>query len=115
MRRLQALFKDSGCGAKLRTRGENGEPSMTNNKNYIMDFYFNKDIGDLKAASDEILRLTGVVKHDMFLDMATTVIVAEEFGVTNGVAGGCGGGWENLREMLHKFNCTRQLHESFVV
>ena len=34
----------------------------------------------------------------MFLDMATTVIVAGELGVTDGVAGGCGGGWENLRE-----------------
>ncbi|KAA8529083.1 hypothetical protein F0562_033429 [Nyssa sinensis] len=40
------------------------------------------DIGDLKAASDAILRLAGVVEHGMFLDMATTVIVAGELGIT---------------------------------
>jgi ribose 5-phosphate isomerase A len=80
--RLQALFKDSGCVAKLRTCGENGEPSVTDNRNYVVDLYFSKDIGDLKAASDEILRLAGVVEHGMFLDMATTVIVAGELGIT---------------------------------
>lgn len=80
--RLQRLFKESGCVAKLRTSGENGEPSVTDNRNYVVDLYFNEDIGDLKAASDEILRLPGVVEHGMFLDMATTVIVAGELGIT---------------------------------
>ncbi|KAJ6721230.1 RIBOSE-5-PHOSPHATE ISOMERASE 3 CHLOROPLASTIC-RELATED [Salix viminalis] len=41
-----------------------------------------KDVGDLKTASDAILRLAGVVEHGMFLDMATTVIVAGELGIT---------------------------------
>ncbi|XP_022990542.1 probable ribose-5-phosphate isomerase 2 [Cucurbita maxima] len=80
--RLQNLFKDSGCVTKLRTVGENGEPYVTDNENYIVDLYFNKDIGDLKVASDRILRLAGVVEHGMFLDMATTVIVAGELGIT---------------------------------
>ncbi|GLT69859.1 hypothetical protein SLA2020_419760 [Shorea laevis] len=74
--------EDSGCVAKLRTCGENGEPSVTDNRNYVVDLYFKKDIGDLKAASDEILRLAGVVEHGMFIDMATTVIVAGELGIT---------------------------------
>ncbi|KAG6715219.1 hypothetical protein I3842_05G239900 [Carya illinoinensis] len=80
--RLQNLFEDSGCVAQLRTSVENGEPFVTDNRNYIVDLYFKKDIGDLKAASDDILRLAGVVEHGMFLDMATTVIVAGELGVT---------------------------------
>jgi ribose 5-phosphate isomerase A len=83
--RLKALFEDSGCVAKLRTLGENesgGVPYVTDNGNYIVDLYFKKDIGDLKVASDEILRLAGVVEHGMFIDMATTVIVAGELGVT---------------------------------
>jgi ribose 5-phosphate isomerase A len=80
--RLQNLFQEAGCVAKLRTLKENQNPYVTDNGNYIIDLYFKKDIGDLKAASDAILRLTGVVEHGMFLDMATTLIVAGELGLT---------------------------------
>jgi ribose 5-phosphate isomerase A len=59
-----------------------GLPFVTDNGNYVVDLYFKRDIGDLKAASDAILRLAGVVEHGMFLDMATTVIVAGDLGVT---------------------------------
>ncbi|KAH7516396.1 probable ribose-5-phosphate isomerase 2 [Ziziphus jujuba] len=79
--RLQNLFEYAGCTAKLRTFGENNEPFVTDNGNYIVDLYFKKDMGDLRAASDAILQLAGVVEHGMFLDMATTVIVAGELGV----------------------------------
>ncbi|RVX22846.1 putative ribose-5-phosphate isomerase 2 [Vitis vinifera] len=51
------------------------------NMNYIVDLYFKREIGDLKVASDAILRLAGVVEHGMFIDMATTLIVAGECGV----------------------------------
>ncbi|PRQ48610.1 putative ribose-5-phosphate isomerase [Rosa chinensis] len=78
---LQDLFRNSGCVAKLKC-GESGEPFVTDNGNYIVDMYFKKDIGDLRAASEAILRLAGVVEHGMFLDMATTVIVARELGIT---------------------------------
>ncbi|KAJ4974135.1 hypothetical protein NE237_007309 [Protea cynaroides] len=80
--RLQRLFEDSGCVAKLRTCDDNGEPFVTDNANYIVELYFKKDIGDLNSASDSILRLAGVVEHGMFLNMATTVIVAGELGIT---------------------------------
>lgn len=79
-KRLQDLFEDCGCVAKLRTTGE--QPFVTDNGNYVIDLYLKKDIGDLKVANDNILRLAGVVEHGMFLDMATTVIVASELGVT---------------------------------
>ncbi|RVW56759.1 putative ribose-5-phosphate isomerase 2 [Vitis vinifera] len=78
--RLQMLFEESGCVAKLRTY-QNGEPFVTDNMNYIVDLYFKREIGDLKVASDAILRLAGVVEHGMFIDMATTLIVAGECGV----------------------------------
>lgn len=80
--RLQKMFEESGCVAKLRTFGEKEEPFVTDNGNYIVDLYFDKSIGDLKAASDAILQIAGVVEHGMFLDMATTVIVAGELGLT---------------------------------
>ncbi|KAG9153716.1 hypothetical protein Leryth_005847 [Lithospermum erythrorhizon] len=83
LQRLEMLFTDAGCVGKLRTEGEGGGVAyVTDNGNYIIDLYFDKDIGDLKAASDAILRLAGVVEHGMFIDMATTLIVAGESGVT---------------------------------
>uniref|UniRef100_A0A7N0VGF4 ribose-5-phosphate isomerase n=1 Tax=Kalanchoe fedtschenkoi TaxID=63787 RepID=A0A7N0VGF4_KALFE len=79
--RLQGLFEYAGCAAKLRTLNQTGEPFVTDNGNYIVDLYFKSELGDLNAASDKILRLAGVVEHGMFLDMATTLIVAGELGV----------------------------------
>ncbi|KAJ8758506.1 hypothetical protein K2173_000227 [Erythroxylum novogranatense] len=82
---LQKLFDYAGCEAKLRSTsvggGEKGEAFVTDNGNYIVDLFFKRDIGDLKAAGDAILRLAGVVEHGMFIDMATTVVVAGEHGV----------------------------------
>jgi ribose 5-phosphate isomerase A len=66
----------------LRTDNGGEKIFVTDNGNYIVDLFFKKDIGDLKVASDAILRLAGVVEHGMFLDMATTVIVAGELGIT---------------------------------
>ncbi|XP_043702484.1 probable ribose-5-phosphate isomerase 2 [Telopea speciosissima] len=80
--RLQSLFEDAGCVAKLRTCKDSDKPFVTDNANFIVELYFEKDIGDLNAASDSILRLPGVVEHGMFLNMATTVIIAGELGVT---------------------------------
>ncbi|XP_009792578.1 putative ribose-5-phosphate isomerase 2 [Nicotiana tabacum] len=81
LKRLEMLFIEAGCVGKLR-RTVGGEPYVTDNGNYIIDLYFKSDMGDLKAASDAILRLAGVVEHGMFLDMATTVIVAGKLGVS---------------------------------
>ncbi|KAL5569214.1 hypothetical protein UlMin_025789 [Ulmus minor] len=58
--KLQDLVVEVGCVAKLRTKGESGEPFETDNKNYIVNF-------------DSILRIAGVVEHGMLLDVATTV------------------------------------------
>lgn len=82
LQRLEMLFTDAGCVGKLRMERESCVPYVTDNGNFIIDLYFDRDIGDLKAASDAILRLAGVVEHGMFLDMATTLIVAGESGVT---------------------------------
>lgn len=82
LKRLEMLFMEAGCLGKLRTARNSNEPFVTDNGNYIIDLYFKKDMGDLKAASDAILRLAGMVEHGMFLDMATTLIVAGKLGVT---------------------------------
>lgn len=81
LQKLELLFKDEDCVAKIRTLPETLDPFVTDNGNYIIDLFFKKSIGDLKAAGDAILRIPGVVDHGLFVDMATTVIVAGDGGV----------------------------------
>ncbi|XP_031496611.1 probable ribose-5-phosphate isomerase 2 [Nymphaea colorata] len=81
-RRLQSLFEKVGCRAKLRRCGDGSEPFLTDNNNYVVDLFFEGPIGDLQAASEAILGLTGVIEHGMFLGMTTTLIVAGKLGVS---------------------------------
>ncbi|GAA0169761.1 isomerase [Lithospermum erythrorhizon] len=78
--RLQELFKEEGCDAKLRLDG--GKPYVTDNMNYIVDLYFKTPIKDSKAAGLEISAFEGVVEHGLFLDMTTAVIIAGKTGVS---------------------------------
>ncbi|XP_068650261.1 probable ribose-5-phosphate isomerase 3, chloroplastic [Aristolochia californica] len=79
--RLQELFTEEGCDAKLRVDSD-GKPYVTDNSNYIVDLYFKTPIKDATAAGKEISALEGVVEHGLFLDMATAVIIAGKEGVT---------------------------------
>ncbi|KAL0372690.1 UNVERIFIED_CONTAM: putative ribose-5-phosphate isomerase 2 [Sesamum calycinum] len=80
--RLVSLFSDAGCEGKLRKCAETGKVYVTDNGNYIIDLYFEREIGDLNVASDSILRLPGIVEHGMFIGLATSVIVAGVDGIT---------------------------------
>ncbi|CAN1249758.1 Probable ribose-5-phosphate isomerase 2 [Linum perenne] len=75
-RKLQEAFDYAGG------EGRKGKvPYVTDNGNYIVDLYLKKEIGDLKVACDLMMRMSGVVEHGMFLEMATTVIVAGNSGI----------------------------------
>lgn len=78
--RLQDMFKEEGCDAKLRL-GDDGKPYVTDNSNYIVDLYFKTPIKDAPASGIEISALEGVVEHGLFLGMATAVIIAGKEGV----------------------------------
>nr|XP_010923533.1 probable ribose-5-phosphate isomerase 3, chloroplastic [Elaeis guineensis] len=79
--RLQEIFKEEGCEAKLRLDAD-GKPYVTDNSNYIVDLYFKTPIKDAPAAGKEISALEGVVEHGLFLDMASAVIIAGKDGVS---------------------------------
>ncbi|XP_010043250.2 probable ribose-5-phosphate isomerase 3, chloroplastic [Eucalyptus grandis] len=78
--RLQELFNEEGCDAKLRLN-QDGKPYVTDNSNYIVDLYFKTPIKDGPTAGKEISSLEGVVEHGLFLNMATAVIIAGKTGV----------------------------------
>lgn len=80
--KLEELFREAGCKAKLRVMSGGEAAAVTDNGNYVVDLYLERDMGDLEAASEKILRLPGVVEHGMFLGIATTLIVAGKSGVT---------------------------------
>ncbi|KAI3467010.1 hypothetical protein Pfo_023673 [Paulownia fortunei] len=82
LKRLVGLFAYAGCMGELRKFPDGGKAYVTDNGNYIIDLYFEKDIGDLNEASDAILRLPGIVEHGMFIGLATSLIVAGVDGVT---------------------------------
>ncbi|KAG1368682.1 Ribose 5-phosphate isomerase [Cocos nucifera] len=79
--RLQEIFKEEGCEAKLRLDAD-GKPYVSDNSNYIVDLYFKTPIKDAPAAGKEISALEGVVEHGLFLDMASAVIIAGKDGVS---------------------------------
>lgn len=79
--RLQELFKDEECEAKLRL-DEDGKPFVSDNSNYIVDLYFKTPIQDLYSAGKEISALEGVVEHGLFLDMADEIIISGKEGVS---------------------------------
>ncbi|KAF8732149.1 hypothetical protein HU200_016116 [Digitaria exilis] len=78
--RLQELFKEEGVEAKLRLEGD--KPYVTDNSNYIVDLYFKTPIKDALAAGKEIASFEGVVEHGLFLNMASSVIIAGSDGVS---------------------------------
>lgn len=79
--KIQKLFENEiGFSARLRVDQDN-KPFKTDNENYIIEMFFEKGVsGDLNEVSDRLLRLTGVIEHGMFLDMATNVVMAKKDG-----------------------------------
>lgn len=84
--KIKEVFEgEMGFDAKLRSVWDEKEgkevPFKTDNENYIVNLLFEKGIsGDLVRFSDEILRITGVIEHGVFIGMATSVIVAKKDG-----------------------------------
>jgi len=56
---------------------QDGEyPAITDNGNFIVDFYFKDIIPDLAAASAALDSISGVVEHGIFAGYATTLLIA---------------------------------------
>jgi ribose 5-phosphate isomerase A len=66
---------------RVELRGGEREPFVTDNGNYILDLFFKEPIADPYAVSDFIHGIAGALEHGLFLDVATTVVVARQDGV----------------------------------
>ncbi len=62
--------------------------AVTDNGNYIVDLHFSAPIRDVNQAAKELKALVGVVEHGLFVNMASTVIVAGKSGIRVAGKGG---------------------------
>lgn len=77
--RTCAILTALGSTSKRRTR-DDGEPYRTDSGNYLIDSRF-QGIPDPSALGEEIKRITGVVDHGLFANIARRVIVARSDGI----------------------------------
>lgn len=78
-RRLQRALSDLGCAPALRL-GDGDEPFVSDNGNHIYDCRFQR-IPRPHELEMELNNVIGVVENGLFLDMATSVVVASTSGI----------------------------------
>ena len=69
-----------GCRAELWLE-EDGSPVITDNGNYLARCWFHDGITDCHALARTLADRPGILEHGLFLDMASSVIVAGRDGV----------------------------------
>ncbi len=69
-----------GCRAEIWS-DEAGKPYVTDNGNYLARCWFAGGIADARELDRLLADRPGVVEHGLFLDMATSVIVADRSGI----------------------------------
>jgi ribose 5-phosphate isomerase A len=78
-RRLHTALSDLGCAPALRM-GPDDRPFVSDNGNLIYDCRF-QDIRRPHELEMAVNNVTGVVENGLFLDMATSVVVASASGI----------------------------------
>ena len=69
-----------GCRAELWI-GEDGQPLLTDNGNYLARCWFPNGIENVSDLSRRLNERPGVIEHGLFIDMASEVIVAGQDGI----------------------------------
>ncbi|MFK7903110.1 MAG: ribose-5-phosphate isomerase RpiA [Nitratireductor sp.] len=72
---------DMACPISVRSKSvEESEPFVTDGGHYVLDAKYSH-ILDARKLSAGLLEVPGVVQHGLFIDMATTVVIASKTGV----------------------------------
>ncbi len=80
-RRIDAVLAEAGIAAKAMLRLKDGRPVRTDGGNLIYDAPCGV-IPDPAALADALKRLTGVVEHGLFLNLAERALIGTDDGVT---------------------------------
>jgi len=77
-KQTQQHIQNLGCN-KIILRKKNNEVLITDHKHYILDCYFEK-IDDVVLLAQQLNNIPGVVENGLFINMATSAIVAYKDG-----------------------------------
>ncbi|MCK5690071.1 ribose 5-phosphate isomerase A [Myxococcota bacterium] len=78
----EAVSKDaSALGAEPKLRKKDDRPFISDNGNYIIDYYFEPSIPDPRELAAKLASDERILAHGLFLDMATEVIIASPDGL----------------------------------
>ncbi|SBS92844.1 ribose 5-phosphate epimerase, putative [Plasmodium ovale curtisi] len=78
---IQNLLNISSLAkCKYKLREKNGEVYVTDNKNYIVDFFFSDPIENLPETCRKIKMTTGVIDHGIFVDMTSVALISKQDG-----------------------------------
>jgi ribose 5-phosphate isomerase A len=77
---VRIRLEELGGKPQLRPGTEDGAPYLTDEGNWIYDCHF-EAIAEPYELAAEIRSIIGVVEHGLFLDMASTAVVADQDGV----------------------------------
>jgi ribose 5-phosphate isomerase A len=78
---LERLAAEAGCRGEIKMRlGADGQPFITDGGNYLVDCAFGC-IDSPEALDQALKRIPGVVENGLFLDIASTAIIAGPAGV----------------------------------
>ena len=75
------FFQVLGAQPRLRTRGESGEPFLTDNGNHVVDLTFPNGISDPRGLQESLRGRAGVVETGLFLGMVGRVLIGSPEGV----------------------------------
>jgi ribose 5-phosphate isomerase A len=81
--RIYEALRDTGCegvAVTLRDGAAPANPLVTDGGNYILDAHA-KRIPQPELLADALKRITGVVEHGLFIDVARTVVLGQAKGV----------------------------------
>ncbi len=78
---IEKLAAEAGCTGEIKLRlGEDGRPFVTDGGNYLFDCAFGR-IDRPEALDQALKRIPGVVENGLFLDIASTAVIAGPDGV----------------------------------
>lgn len=82
LRKIQSLSSFVGCkpvlrmGSSSNNKKDGDNIAITDNGNYIVDFYFTNSIKDVNNAAKELTNTVGVIEHGIFFGMLIILLLS---------------------------------------
>jgi ribose 5-phosphate isomerase A len=75
----ETLYSLDVAGREVKLRMQNGQPLLTDEKNYILDLHLTR-IGNPRQLALVLNQIPGVVENGLFIDICDTVVIGHDDG-----------------------------------